>query len=365
MLTIFPWSTARSQERSIVQVQQEPFVSVAFSQDGRYLAGADRSVLFVWDLKNKRRVNRVHVQTFKETINYLAFSPNRNLLAIAASDGASPCLIVIDSAKWQVQRRINDLSGVQGPQMPIAFLRDGKSVLAATPTIELAVWDITTGKRIAESKGHRAKVTALAVCADGKTFATGRDDTDIVIWDAKSLQPKFTISNASKGIKALVFSPDGKTLAANSETFCEGDWSLLGEKPTVTLWDVAKRKEKVKLFAWSSSVSALAYSSDGKVLAIGNSRFLNLAEAQTGNRWAVIKPSNWAGPGKGRYEILRLAFSPDGKTIATISMANLMGGESSIQVWDIPQSKQQPPGGKPLPHDEAMIWKTIVLPAKK
>jgi WD40 repeat protein len=122
------------------------------------------------------------------------------------------------------------------------------------------------------------------------------------------------------GYGGIAFSPDGKLLAFNS---LEGE----DEVPVITLWDVAKRKERAALRVSTGSSEAgvgyaLAFSPDGKTLAAVGAK-VTLLDVATGKEKATFKDG---GPA---------AFSPDGKTLAAFS------GEHSVALWDLSTGKEK------------------------
>jgi hypothetical protein len=90
------------------------------------------------------------------------------------------------------------------------------------------VWDVYTGKEVANLKGHSAGVLSVAFTPDGKLLASGSLDTTILLWDVRKATGKrnvpaesaplpercwadLTESDAKRGIgalTALVRSPD-------------------------------------------------------------------------------------------------------------------------------------------------------------
>jgi WD40 repeat protein len=114
------------------------------------------------------------------------------------------------------------------------------------------------------------------------------------------------------GVRAVAFSPDGERLAVTT-----GEPKQPG---TVTLWDVATRKQVWKHHE-TGGVPAVAFSPDGKSLAIGvYDNAARLLDAGTGQ---VVK--SFAHP----KEVRGVAFSPDGKLLATASWDKL------VRVWDL------------------------------
>lgn len=52
-------------------------------------------------------------------------------------------------------------------------------------------WDMTTGKCIADYRGHTRGIRCLEF--DGKKLITGGEDKKIIQWDRQTQQPMFTL----------------------------------------------------------------------------------------------------------------------------------------------------------------------------
>jgi WD40 repeat protein len=98
-------------------------------------------------------------------------------------------------------------------------------------------------------------------------------------------------------INAITFSPDGKILATGS--------SLYENK--VKLWDVATGQELRTFVGHTHHIESLAFSPDGKTLASGSyDATVQLWDVATGRDLKTIK-------GRTGYDVQSVAFSPDGK----------------------------------------------------
>ncbi len=118
--------------------------------------------------------------------------------------------------------------------------------------------------------------------------------------------------NVAPPVQSLAFSPDGKTLA-------------IGTYQRVLFCDPAAR---IVTTAWNGhpdAVRALAFSPDGKWLAAGGGT--SGARGQV-SLWSVATGRAARVFGNQSDAISALAFSPNGKTLATGSM------DKTIQVWD-------------------------------
>ncbi len=103
------------------------------------------------------------------------------------------------------------------------------------------------------------------------------------------------------------FPPDGKTLAYNNGSIAK-------------LWDLASGQERASLRGHTADIGYLAFSPDGKTLATG-------ALDGTVKLWDVTTGQQTARKPYGST-VACITFSPDGKAL-------VVGGESAlVQVWE-------------------------------
>jgi WD40 repeat protein len=119
-------------------------------------------------------------------------------------------------------------------------------------------------------------------------------------------------ANVAPPVHALAFSPDGKTLA-------------VGTYQRVLLCDPATRAVKTVWNGHADAVRALAFSPDGKWLASGGGTSGALGQVRV---WSVAGGREARVFGNQTDAVNTLAFSPDGKLLATGS------ADKTIQVWD-------------------------------
>ena len=188
----------------------------------------------------------------------------------------------------------------------LAFSPDGKTVATGSgrrdrasgrTAGEVKLWDVATGKVRTVLHGHTSDVGAVAFGPDGKTLATAAGDT-VIVWDLETGKERHSIrSPESAGEPALTFSPDGKTLGYTGYR-------------TARLVDVATGKE-LAAFKHPGRSTPPAFSPDLKRLAVANHQDADLYDTATGRELRVLEDH--------RGGVYRLAFSADGKTLAVAS----------------------------------------------
>jgi WD40 repeat protein len=149
-------------------------------------------------------------------------------------------------------------------------------------------------------------------------------DARVKLWDVTTGENTATLKTARWGIPAAAFSPDGKTLATAISVVESIKGRNVVTENSVKLWEVATGKEQASLEA--ASVSSLAFSPDGKTLATGS-------EDNTIRLWDVAKGKELATLKGHTDKVLSLAFSADGKMLASGS------ADKTIKLWDVAKSE--------------------------
>ncbi len=284
---------------------------------------------------------------YNKEISSLAFNPNSNIVASSCIDGTVE-LLTLETQK----RAISEKKQLPYPLKPRKKERDGGGVLsiAFSPKGEklavgcgdkkVRVWELNSPdfNKPLELIGHEDEVWAVAFSPDGKLLASGGWDNKVCLWDLENSENtlrdlhfnyvpikfwlllleidciagilflrKYPICerNHPDWIWSVAFSPDRQTLAVG----CRNG--------TVWLWELLP-SEKLKLPKIPQ-----------------NPKILSVHEEKN---WRKLRKHDITAL-REKGEIFSVAFSPDGKLLATGSR------DGKIRLWKLSQ-----------PYDADPIW---------
>ncbi len=302
----------------------------ALSSDGRTIAAVVRwrgkSVAF-WDAATGKLTRRM---TFEHPVDYLALSPDGKSVAIGSAgdlkhpDGSVRILNLdtgVEKLRFEGLQRSGYLKTRFGPWGAAYFTPDGLTLLDHRRDGSVRMWDVRSGKE----RGHLAGVhwNVWDVSPDGKLLAAAQEESKNVLrlMDAATGTEVRQLKHSSNTSSAA-FAPDGKILAvAFGGPAREGRRGNSGSAQ-IALWSLENGKSLGVLPGNRSEVTALAFSPDGKTLASAG-RYSPL------RLWDVASQKEIKKAEFQYYSIFQLAFSRDGKTLI------LRGDENNLRLWDV------------------------------
>src|SRR5262249_52759764 len=147
-----------------------------------------------------------------------------------------------------------------GPIYSLAFTPDGKTLAGSTLVKGPSLWDVSSGKKIAqlEEDGanpgvHRAGLHSLDFSRDGRLLASTYGKS-VILWDVAARREVRRLETYDEAMHTAVFSPDGKWLASG------------GADQPIRLWDVMTGRELRQFKGHKAAVTSLIFSADGKTL---------------------------------------------------------------------------------------------------
>jgi WD40 repeat protein len=224
------------------------------------------------------------------------------------------------------------------PVSTLAVSADGKLAVAVNGNHMLGtvrVFDLVTGRALNSLGQYATEIEAAAISPDGRTLVT-KQDFSLRIRDAatgKELRKiELQRANMFSRNEWVVFTPDGKALAVTSQGKVI---HLIDFASGKTIREFSNDNPESDLGSGWESVLGIAFSPDGKLMASGgfvNDRgnyFARLWDVQTGKEIRRFMH------GKTSYGIPSLAFSPDAKTLAT------RAHDGRLRLFDVDTGKER------------------------
>lgn len=307
--TIRHWDAASLKLKGILHGHNHEVWCAAFSPDGLRLAtgGKDQNVM-LWSAQVPARRNvfphRNGLRTF--------FSPDAAYLVTLGSTAGVP------SALWELRTRA--LAGQIPGRPALGLSPDGHQVvrwsddntsLQRSPTDHLGVSNIP----LQEIRRCLGPIHRQGFSPDWKIFYAIDSEGVVRFWNAETGRLLDSLRGPKPPIRSTVLSADATLFALGAS-----------RERTVRIYDRQTGYE-TQLTGHADSVSGLAFSTDGTILASGSlDGTIRLWNPRTGRCLTTL-------PGH-MEETSGVAFSPDGRTLASVNLRN------SIKFWHVPTGRQ-------------------------
>jgi WD40 repeat protein len=337
--TIRFWDVSSGKQLRELDGQQLFVLAVAFSPDGKHFAsgGADGSILF-WQATTGLQVRAL--VGHQSPVASVAFSPDGKLLASVSGDKTNLSNTYVDKTVrlWDVAsgKEVRPRGGHEQTVSSAAFSADGRTVVTGSQDGTVRLWSAVTGvelcrydnsalpavpRRDGESGGDehtRQPVQAVAFSPDGNTFAwAGRR---ICLCDTAARKEVRRLGKEGDQVSCVSFSPDGRILAAGNRL----GW--------LRIYDGATGQEQRLLGGGYGGIVSLSFSPDGDTIVLAHQRGggITVWNVATGNRLHHIRVAD-----DSRLMVNSVAYSPDGKRLATgLAAFNTRSLVDNLYLWD-------------------------------
>jgi len=337
---------------------------IAFTSDGNGLAAEVnldahlfRQAIQVWDIATGKQIRQFRSDRGGRDPG-LAFSPDGKWLA-AFFHGRT-------IAMWEVAtgKQVHTFEGHQDQVRALAFSPDSKVLASGALDRTIRLWDVVTGKELAALSGHRGAVSVVAFRPDGRSLTTSGLDRTIRVWDADTGAERAVLAPQTNQGAALCVTGDARiAVAADLDGVLRlrdletgKDLGQLGERTVhrqftavcsdgklvaggswsapLNVWDLNTHR-----LVWATEklpydlVTALAFSADGDLLAIGTQA---TARAGAGSDSVIVRDAATGALRqrlRGQDRVFALAFSQDNKA--------LVSGSSDVRLWELLTARER------------------------
>jgi WD40 repeat protein len=247
-------------------------------------------------------------------VSAVAWNRDGSLLATAGHDAR---VRVWDMGNGRLMR---DYRGHADPVGAVSFLANGKIISAGGK--ELRVWDPATGKDVKILAGNSGQIKSLAVEPSGNLVAAGGDDRSVRVWEIQSRKEMYSLGPVNAPVENVAWSANGNLIAA------------VGSDGTLTVWEANKERKKLLETKTTSGVTAFGvqFAPDGKAVATCGERVSRIfALPAPGDKAEAIGTLRRTFEGIASHTdmVTCLAYSPDGKTLATGSR------DHTVRIWNV------------------------------
>jgi WD40 repeat protein len=357
--------TATGKTLHELRVHKDGYQNVVFSADGKRLALSERySAITIWNLDTGKKIRNISCPISQ----YSSFDLSPDGKTLVAIVGSCIHLWDIESGQCLLQQPAHEKAPIA-----LTFSADAKTLASMDLDAVTRIWNTKTGQQIDWLKplpagdqqhfypfeapmltlGRNAQVHALGMSRARWGSSDGRSSHSMVHQvDLVTRKHVRSFGSDQTPIGSFALSHDGKTLAA-----------AMGRH--IHLWDTATGMERA-VFAWREEIPqahidvhglpnppVLAFSPDGKILATRSYRHaaedLRIASITL---WEVatlkarhrieggVPPTGWAGG--GRMGQAFPVFDTNGGSLALSPDGRTLalGHGDTLRLWDIARNKE-------------------------
>ena len=325
--SVIIWNVETGERIGCFTEYPDEMENLRFSPDGSQLAaGSSDGTIWVWDLE-KGRLETIHTD-YGDTRMFPHYSSEGELVAAAISERKVEV--------WNIEQNEKlDEFEYRGNNWITCFSSSGKQ-LAVESRSEIKIWAEAEGPSHALSTlhGHIPTMDTLVFSSDEKTLAAGFWRDNIHLWDLASRRSYRLHNEKLPGTTHNVYrSPNGKIISINRDNLNVHEVGK--NEPLVELTGPKEGLGRAKAYAPTGRRIASADRDDNIHIWECTSPLNDITESENWQKHITVINDEEFIDGL-RYSLNGLAFSPDGKRLASISKSR----DCKAGLWDVDSGKQ-------------------------
>jgi WD40 repeat protein/serine/threonine protein kinase len=263
------WDAADGSLLALLPTQPNDAVySVAFSPDGRYLAGGMHSGnVALWRLDDlSLRVLEGH----EFGVWHVAFDGAGQRLASASLDGTVRV--------WSVDGATDPLllRGHTDTVTSVQFEPGDRRIISTGHDGTVRIWDAHTGEALASWHGHDGKIWRLVRSPDGRTLATASDDGTAKLWPDDNPAHAIVLRGHTQPVCSVAFDASGSRVVTASYD------------KDARIWNAADGTVLRTLSGHSETVWSASFTADGRVVTASEDNTLRVWPRDLGDPVIVL-----------------------------------------------------------------------------
>ena len=333
--SILVWHVETGKQISCFTGYSENMEKLCFSLDGRHLAaGSSNGTIQIWDMESGQPTTTYtdygDVQIFPH------YAPEDGLIAAAVSDRK------VEVWHIEAQEKIDTFEYRGNNRYRRACFSENGKQLAVAIESEIQIWkkgNNSDTHTLSTLHGHIPTMDTLAFSSDEKTFAAGFWGDNVLLWDIASKRSYRPQGEKIPGTSHNVYrSPNGKIISINRSG---------NNGNNLNVSEVGKSEPIAELIGPEGGLGrAEAFSPTGDRIARADrddnihiweriSTLNNTTEIENWRKHSTVINDGEFIDGL-KFSLNGLAFSPDGKRLASISRSK----DSKACLWDVNSGRQ-------------------------
>ncbi len=260
----------------------------------------------------------------QQTVRAIAWSPDGTMLASGADDAQ----LLLWGTDGTVHQTIAHPTSIHA----IAWAPDSQNLVTGSANQVLFLNAKTGASLLRNVRSHAAPVTSLAWATNKQQLqvVSGGSDNRAVVWSTAPYAPQMVFSRHTSPIASVTWSMDGQTVASASTGGAVRVWNAKNGQEVHP--EYLNAKVPVRVLAFSPIGSMLAVGGEDGSVRLWNGLTCQQQMVTKGTRQCVDIPQQIQASG---VAVRSLAWSPDGKYLAIGS------GDGIFSLWS-PTQMQKP-----------------------